>query len=263
MNQSVYIVDAFTRRPYQGNPAAVCILDQPAEKTWMQSVATEMNLSDTAFLLPKESGVWDLRWFTPKVEVMLCGHATLASAHILWDELGVEHESLNFHSASGLLVATRQKERILLDFPIDQLSEISINPILVEALGENPQAVFRGREDLLVVFNTANQVRALNPDQAELGKISCRGVIATAPENESGIDFISRFFAPALGIPEDPVTGSAHCTLARYWGEQLDKNELQAYQASARGGEIGIRLNGKRVTILGEAVTIMAGALYV
>ncbi|MET0009092.1 MAG: PhzF family phenazine biosynthesis isomerase [Candidatus Thiodiazotropha sp. 6PLUC9] len=263
MNRSVYIVDAFTCHPFQGNPAAVCILEQPADSAWMQSVATEINLSDTAFLLLREDGGWDLRWFTPKVEVTLCGHATLASAHILWHELGMESESLHFHSASGLLIATRQENRILLDFPIDHLSELNSDPLLVKAIGEKPQTIFRGREDLLVVFQTADQVRALTPDQAGLSKVDCRGVIATAPGDQSGIDFISRFFAPALGIPEDPVTGSAHCTLAPYWGERLDKSELQAYQASARGGDIGIRLNGNRVTILGQAVTTMAGALYV
>lgn len=263
MRHSVYIVDAFTRQPYRGNPAAVCLLEQPADSNWMQSVATEMNLSDTAFLLPKDEGVWDLRWFTPMVEVALCGHATLASAHILWNELGCEDEILRFQSASGLLSANRQADRILLDFPADSLSPSSIDPRLVEALGEKPIAVFRGREDLLVVFKAAQQLKALNPDQAGLAKISCRGVIATAPGDEPGIDFISRFFAPALGIPEDPVTGSAHCTLAPYWGEQLNKTDLQAYQASARGGEIGLRLNGSRVSISGQAITIMAGQLYV
>jgi PhzF family phenazine biosynthesis protein len=263
MSQSVYIVDAFTRQPYRGNPAAVCLLEQSADSNWMQSVATEMNLSDTAFLLPKEEGIWELRWFTPLVEVALCGHATLASAHILWCELGHEHQTLRFQSASGLLSANRQDERILLDFPTDSLTPLSIDPLWIKALGEKPIAVFRGREDLLVVFETAQQVKALNPDQAGLAKIACRGVIATAPGDEPGIDFISRFFAPALGIPEDPVTGSAHCTLAPYWGEQLDKTDLQAYQASARGGEIGLRLNGSRVSILGQAITTMVGQLYV
>jgi PhzF family phenazine biosynthesis protein len=263
MSQSIYIVDAFTRRPYQGNPAVVCLLEQPIDGAWMQSVATEMNLSDSAFLVPKGDGEWHLRWFTPKVEVALCGHATLASAHILWDELGFEHESLVFNSASGLLTAHREGDWISLDFPIDHLRLIDMDRSLVEALDCEPKALYRGREDLLAVFDTPQQVQNLDPDQAGLSSVSCRGLITTAPGEQSGVDFISRFFAPSLGIAEDPVTGSAHCTLAPYWGERLGKQELHAYQASARGGELGIRLNGERVSLLGQAVTTMAGRLYV
>jgi PhzF family phenazine biosynthesis protein len=263
MSQSIYIVDAFTSHPYQGNPAAVCLLEQAADAAWMQSVATEMNLSDTAFLYPKGDGEWDLRWFTPRVEVSLCGHATLASAHVLWNETGQQHETLGFHSPSGLLTASRQGEWMTLDFPIDRITEIPADGLLIEALGDRPEAVYRGREDLLAIFKTAKQVRALNPDQTSLAKISCRGVITTAPGDESQIDFISRFFAPALGIPEDPVTGSAHCTLAPYWGERLNQQQMSAYQASPRGGDIRVGLNGSRVTLMGQAVTTLVGKLYV
>jgi PhzF family phenazine biosynthesis protein len=263
MNQPIYIVDAFTCQPYRGNPAAVCLLEQPGDVAWMQSVATEMNLSDTAFLVPKEEGEWELRWFTPKVEVALCGHATLASAHILWNERGSHLSSLSFHSASGLLTAQKEQDWICLDFPKDHLTPIDLEPSLTNTLGCEPNALYRGREDLLAVFNTPQQVRNLAPDQASLKLTPCRGLIATAPGDRPGVDFISRFFAPALGIAEDPVTGSAHCTLAPYWGERLGKQTLHAHQVSARGGELGIHLNGERVSLLGQATTIMAGHLYV
>lgn len=263
MSTSIYIVDAFTSQPFQGNPAAVCLLDQPVDTAWMQSIATEVNLSDTAFLLPREDGEWNLRWFTPRTEVDLCGHATLAAAHILWHEMGQTEKQLVFHSASGLLQASREGQGIMLDFPIDHLNEQTIDQSLVNALGLQPEMLFRGREDLLVVYKSAEQVRALNPDQMALSKIPCRGVITTAPGDESGIDFISRFFAPALGIPEDPVTGSAHCTLAPYWSKCLGKQTLNAYQASQRGGEIGIRLQDERVMLIGYAISVMQGKLYV
>ncbi|MEJ2609404.1 MAG: PhzF family phenazine biosynthesis protein [Candidatus Thiodiazotropha sp.] len=262
MNQQIYIVDAFTNQPYQGNPAAVCLLEGAAETTWMQAVATEMNLSDTAFLIKTASNEWDLRWFTPKVEVALCGHATLASAHILWQEQGIEEQQLRFQTKSGLLTARREADGITLDFPVDLLTPIEINQALVDALGIEPQALYRGREDLLALFTSAEQVRALNPDQAGLATQDCRGIIATAPGDIPGIDFISRFFAPALGIAEDPVTGSAHCSLTPFWAERLAKSEMRAYQASARGGDLRVRLNGDRVTLMGQAVTILSGDIH-
>jgi PhzF family phenazine biosynthesis protein len=263
MSNSIYIVDAFTSHPFQGNPAAVCLLGQPVETAWMQSVASEINLSDTAFLRPKGDGEWNLRWFTPRTEVALCGHATLAAAHVLWNELGQAQQPLVFYSASGLLKACKEPQGIMLDFPIDKLNEQTIDQALIDALGGQPERLFRGREDLLAVYSSAQQVRSLNPDQAALSKITCRGVITTAPGDEEGVDFISRFFAPALGIPEDPVTGSAHCSLARYWSNSLGKQTLKACQASQRGGEIEIRLAGERVMLIGQAVTIMEGRLHV
>ncbi|MCG7921059.1 MAG: PhzF family phenazine biosynthesis protein [Candidatus Thiodiazotropha lotti] len=262
MSNSIYIVDAFTHHPFQGNPAAVCLLDQPVDTAWMQSVASEVNLSDTAFLLPMDDGEWNLRWFTPRREVDLCGHATLAAAHILWSELEQTQEQLVFHSPSGLLKASREPQGIMLDFPIDHLIEQTIDQPLVDALGSRPEMVFKGREDLLAVYDSAQQVRTLNPDQIALSKIACRGVITTAPGDENGVDFISRFFAPALGIPEDPVTGSAHCTLAPYWSNQLGKQTLKAYQASLRGGEIEIRIRDQRVMLIGQTVTIIKGKLH-
>ncbi|MCG7899464.1 MAG: PhzF family phenazine biosynthesis protein [Candidatus Thiodiazotropha lotti] len=263
MSNSIYIVDAFTCQPFKGNPAAVCLLDQPVDTAWMQSVASEINLSDTAFLLPMDDGEWNLRWFTPHTEVDLCGHATLAAAHILWSELGQIQKQLVFHSPSGLLKASREPQGIMLDFPIDHLIEQNIDQSLIDALGIRPEMVFRGREDLLAVYPSAQQVRTLSPDQAALSKIACRGLIATAPGDENGVDFISRFFAPALGIPEDPVTGSAHCTLAPYWSNQLGKQTLKAYQASQRGGEIEIRMRDQRVMLIGQTVTIIKGKLHV
>ena len=262
MTQSIYIVDAFTNRPYGGNPAAVCVLEQPADSAWMQSVAAEVNLSDTAFLVPRQAGEWDLRWFTPKVEVALCGHATLASAHVLWHELGIDQRRLRFHSQSGLLTAEREAERIVLDFPADSLNPIPVTQEMVGIFGSEPESLYRGREDLLAQFGSARQVRELAPDMTSLAALDCRGLIATAQGDDAGVDFISRFFGPALGIPEDPVTGSAHCSLAPFWGERLDKKEMRAYQASARGGEVGVRLQGERVCLLGQAVTTLTGELH-
>jgi PhzF family phenazine biosynthesis protein len=263
MSTSIYIVDAFTSRPFQGNPAAVCLLEQPVETAWMQSIATEINLSDTAFLLPMEDGEWNLRWFTPQTEVALCGHATLAAAHILWSEQGETGQRLLFNSASGQLKASKEPQGIMLDFPIDDPLEQAMDQSLVDALGTRPEKLYRGREDLLAVYQSADQVRALNPDQTALSKIVCRGVITTAPGDGNGVDFISRFFAPALGIPEDPVTGSAHCTLAPYWSNTLGKQTLKAYQASKRGGEIDIRLSAERVMLIGQTKTILEGKLHV
>ncbi|MEJ2618852.1 MAG: PhzF family phenazine biosynthesis isomerase [Candidatus Thiodiazotropha sp.] len=263
MTRTPAYVDAFTSRPFQGNPAAVCLLEQPVETAWMQSVASEINLSDTAFLLPLEDGAWDLRWFTPHTEVALCGHATLAAAHILWSELGQTGKQLVFHSASGRLQAFQEPQGIRLDFPVDHPLEQAADPSLGDALGSQPEKLYRGRDDLLAVYQSADQVKALDPGQTELSKIACRGVIATAPGDENGVDFISRFFAPALGIPEDPVTGSAHCTLAPYWSNTLGKQTLRAYQVSKRGGEIDIRLSGERVMLIGQTQTILEGKLHV
>ena len=271
----LYQVDAFTGRPFAGNPAAVCLLPGPREAGWMQDVAREMNLAETAFLLrrPGDAGDagdsrqphfgWDLRWFTPTVEVDLCGHATLASAHVLWEtgELPVG-EMARFHSRSGLLTAERRGEWIELDFPAMPVASCEPPPGLVAALGAEPRWVGTNGMDLLVELPSEAAVRALAPDIRQLAGIETpRGVIATAPAAQGPHDFVSRFFAPRAGVDEDPVTGSAHCALGPFWKERLGRDELLAYQASARGGEIRVRVAGERVKLGGRAVTVLRGEL--
>ncbi|MCU7927632.1 MAG: PhzF family phenazine biosynthesis protein [Candidatus Thiodiazotropha sp. (ex Dulcina madagascariensis)] len=262
MKHAIYVVDAFTDCPYGGNPAAVCLLDQEAESDWMQSIAAEMNLSDSAFLLPGNPGEWSLRWFTPKVEVDLCGHATLASAHVLWRELGVEGKQLLFHTRSGQLAATREAEVIALDFPTDNLASIPISERLIESLGIEPETAYKGREDILVALKHADELRCLKPDLARMMSLKCRGVIVTAPSDRPAYDFISRFFGPRIGIPEDPVTGSAHCSLAPFWAERLGKATMRGFQASSRGGVVNVQHLGERVKLLGQAVTTLSGKLH-
>lgn len=255
-------VDAFTSRPFAGNPAAVCLLDSPADDTWMQALAAEMNLSETAFVRPAGQG-FDLRWFTPQVEVDLCGHATLATAHVLWSE-GLLPPGLaaRFHTKSGLLgAALGGGGWIELDFPAEPASPAPAPPGLVEALGVRPLAVAKNRLDYLVEVATPGEVAALTPDMALLGQVACRGVMVTSQGGGPGLDFVSRFFAPAVGVAEDPVTGSAHCCLGPYWRARLGKNELNAFQASARGGQVRVRVLGERVGIAGQAVTVFRGEL--
>ncbi|MBV8083433.1 MAG: PhzF family phenazine biosynthesis protein [Chloroflexi bacterium] len=260
----LYQVDAFTDQPFGGNPAAVCLLEAPADEAWMQAVATEMNLSETAFLVPREAHAWQLRWFTPTVEVDLCGHATLASAHILWQtgRLTAGH-SATFHTRSGLLAATREDAWIELDFPARPGAEAKAPPGLLEALGLMESA-FTGRsvDDWLVLASSEQMVRSLNPDYAALAKIDCRGVIVTAlAEPGQRYDVISRFFAPAAGIAEDPVTGSAHCTLAPFWSDRLHRPDLTCHQASKRSGTVRTRLCGDRVLLSGQAITVFEAQL--
>lgn len=213
MQRDIFVVDAFADRPFTGNPAAVCLLDAAADEGWMQAVAGEMNLSETAFLTPRADGEWDLRWFTPKVEVDLCGHATLASAHVLWRETGIVAEVLQFHTRSGGLTAVRDADEVCLEFPADPVTPTVPPDGLSGGLGVEVQAVARGREKLLVVLPDADAVRELTPDLQYLMSLDVQGVIVTAHSDLSRYDFISRFFAPKAGIPEDPVTGSAHCAL--------------------------------------------------
>jgi PhzF family phenazine biosynthesis protein len=257
----IFQVDAFTDKRFAGNPAAVCLLEQPASEDWMQAVGAEMNLSETAFLVPRDEG-FDLRWFTPALEVALCGHATLASAHILW-ETGrlAAHETARFHTKSGLLSARRDGSWIELDFPAVSCEPIDAPAGLLEALGVQAAAVFRGGEDYIVELASEAEVRAVRPDMARLGAIPCRGICVSAAASTPGCDFVSRFFAPAAGIPEDPVTGSAHCALTPLWAARLDKTELAAYQASARGGVLRLRLAAGRVLASGQAVTVLKGEL--
>ena len=256
-------IDAFTDQPFRGNPAAVCLLDGERDAEWMQRVAAEMNLSETAFLLRQEDG-WSLRWFTPAVEVDLCGHATLASAHALWGEGADDAAVLRFHTRSGLLTATRDGDWIELDFPAKREEAVDAPPELLAALSARDAAyVGRNQFDYLVELRSEDEVRALEPDHAMLRKLPVRGVIVTSRAANGEYDFVSRFFAPGSGVDEDPVTGSAHSCLAPYWAPRLGKNEFVAYQASARGGVLRVRLDGERVKLGGRAVTVLRGELVV
>jgi PhzF family phenazine biosynthesis protein len=258
----LYQVDAFADRPFAGNPAAVCLLPEPRDARWMQDVAREMNLSETAFLDPVADG-FNLRWFTPAIEVELCGHATLASAHVLWEtgKLG-EGETARFHTLSGLLTADRRGEWIELDFPARRAEEMEPPAGLLAALGATgPRFVGKSRYDYFLELATEDAVRAMTPEFQALKSLPVRGVIVTARSSSAAFDFVSRFFAPGSGIDEDPVTGSAHTTLGPYWADRLGKEDLLAYQASARGGVVKVRLVGDRVKLGGQAVTVLQGRL--
>jgi PhzF family phenazine biosynthesis protein len=254
-------VDAFTSEPFKGNPAAVCVLDAERDAAWMQRVASEMNLAETAFLRAREDG-FGLRWFTPAVEVDLCGHATLASAHVLWESGRLAAgQTARFHTKSGLLTAVRNGDWIELDFPSTPEEEVEAPPGLIEALGAPPRYVGKSRFDYLVELDSEAAVARLRPDFGALGAISARGVIATARSADPGFDFVSRFFAPASGINEDPVTGSSHCCLAPFWSRRLGKDSFLARQVSARGGVLKVRLSGDRVILGGQAVTVLRSEL--
>ncbi len=257
-------VDAFTNKAFSGNPAAVCVLAEPASDEWMRNVAREMNLSETAFLTPHDGG-YRLRWFTPAVEVDLCGHATVASAHVLWQDGHLRPgQQARFHTRSGLLLADRRGDWIELDFPVKVVTPAPAPPELLPALGVE-QAVFVGKNafDYLVEVDSEETLRKLAPDHTTLRRIPVRGVIVTAKSSAGEFDFVSRFFAPGSGIDEDPVTGSAHCALGPYWSEKLGKTEFTAFQASPRGGVVRVRLEGDRVLLGGQAVTVMTAELLV
>lgn len=254
-------VDAFTDRPFAGNPAAVFLLATAQDEAWMQSVAREMNLAETAFLVRRSDG-FDLRWFTPLCEVDLCGHATLASAHTLWEDGYLSGDSVaRFHTRSGVLTAERQDGLIWLDFPATPAKPASPPPELVKGLGVPLGFVGRTPFDYLAEVSTEETLRALKPDLTMLGTLLVRGTIVTARSSSPGYDFISRFFAPGAGVPEDPVTGSAHCALAPFWAERLGRSELTGYQASPRSGVVRVRLSGDRVLLGGTAVTVVRGEL--
>lgn len=261
MSLPVVQVDAFTEKPFAGNPAAVCVLPEPRNAEWMQDVAREMNLSETAFLLRREDG-FGLRWFTPEVEVDLCGHATLASAHVLWEDGHVAAgEEIRFHTRSGLLKAARDGAWILLDFPEKREHEATPPPGLLDALGVSSAYVGKNEFDFLVLVASDEIVRNAKPNFTQLANISARGVIVTSRSASPQYDFVSRFFAPGSGINEDPVTGSAHCCLGPFWAPRLEKHDFVAYQASARGGVVRVSLRGDRVLLSGHAVTVMRGTL--
>jgi PhzF family phenazine biosynthesis protein len=254
-------VDAFTDRPFAGNPAAVCIMPAPREAAWMQLVGREMNLAETAFLLPRTDG-FNLRWFTPITEVDLCGHATLASAHVLWEEGHLKPaEVARFHTRSGVLTAEREDPLIWLDFPATPDRPATESAELQRILGVAVRYVGRTTFDYLVEVDSAAVVRSITPEFSALARLPVRGVIVTARADDSTHDFVSRFFAPAAGVPEDPVTGSAHCGLGPFWASRLGKEELIGYQASERGGTVRVRVQGDRVHLGGQAVTVLRGEL--
>ncbi len=261
MPLQLFHIDAFTDRPFAGNPAAVCLLDKEREAAWMQAVAREMNLSETAFLLRGDDG-FSLRWFTPEVEVALCGHATLASAHFLWAERHLEPSAVaRFHTRSGLLTAVQRDGWIELDFPAQPAVRAPAPAGMAAALGGTPVATLKSEFDFLVEVATEAEVRAMEPDFRALRVVDARGVIVTAACSGGRYDFVSRFFGPAVGIDEDPVTGSAHCVLGPYWQGRLGKSSFLAFQASARGGEVRVEVQGARVKLGGKAVTVSRGEL--
>ncbi len=262
MSIRIYQVDAFTDELYRGNPAAVCLLDQPADADWMQSVAAEMNLAETAFLFIRDDGSYELRWFTPTIEVDLCGHATLASAHTLWECGDLSRtEPAQFHTRSGLLTARPiDQDWIELDFPSLPPQPVEPPTGLIEAINTEALYVGEAAQNHLIELESAQAVRALEPDFDLLGKHNLC-LIATSVSDDPEFDFISRYFAVPFGIDEDPATGSTHCTLGPYWQSRLDKNEFVAYQASARGGVVKVRVAGDRTFLAGQAVTVLRGEL--
>jgi PhzF family phenazine biosynthesis protein len=254
-------VDAFTDKPFSGNPAAVCWLERVADPRWMLSVAAEMNLSETAFVRRLDDDL-ELRWFTPTVEVDLCGHATLATAHALFSAgLADRQRPIRFHTRSGVLTCVQAGDYIELDFPATPPTAADAPPLLLDGLGVKPSDFATSRFYALVVVESEAEVRAIQPDFQKLSQAPTLGVIVTAPSDDPRFDFVSRFFAPALGVNEDPVCGSAHCCLTPYWAERLGKKELMAHQVSARGGVLRLRHNGDRVILGGQAVTVWQGEL--
>jgi PhzF family phenazine biosynthesis protein len=262
--QPITVVDAFTSVPFAGNPAAVCVLKQDQPAAWMQSVASEMNLSETAFLLAEGENVYRLRWFTPKVEVKLCGHATLASAHVLWEEgRAADGKPLRFDTLSGRLTAQRKEEGwIALDFPSQLATESACPPDLRQALAVEPLFVGKTSSSFLVEVANKEVLVGIRPDFVLLVQSGCgRVIVTTRADAGDEYDFFSRFFAPDAGINEDPVTGSAHCVLAPYWAKKLGKRELRAFQCSERGGELRLSVQGERTVLQGRAVTVLKGGL--
>jgi len=268
----ILTVDAFASQPFTGNPAAICLLETRADDpagarpaaSFMQSLAAEINLSETAFVRPLANG-YELRWFTPMSEVDLCGHATLAAAHALWTEgVAPADQAIEFHTRSGLLTAVRSGGQIELDFPaITATRTDTPSALLLEATGLPGASVWESSMDTMLVAASEVEVRRLQPDMDLLKRIPTRGVVVTARSDSDGFDFVSRFFAPAEGIPEDPVTGSAHCMLAPYWAQVLGKQQMRAYQASKRGGVVDVTLNNNRITLGGTAITVLRGEVCV
>jgi PhzF family phenazine biosynthesis protein len=261
MSVPVFRVDAFAERPFAGNPAAVCLLDTPRKGPDLQRIARELSLPATAFVHAQGAG-FDLRWFSPTLELTLCGHGTLAAAHVLWEVGALAADApARFATLAGPLVARRGEDGVELDFPAEPASEAAAPPALAEALGVTPRWTGRNRLDYLLEVDAEATVRALAPDLARLAAVDARGVIVTARAEAGAFDFVSRFFAPRAGIPEDFVTGSAHCCLGPYWAERLGRSALTGYQASARGGVVRVRVGAGRVRLAGRAVTVLRGSL--
>lgn len=259
MKLPIYQVDAFADRPFAGNPAAIVPLEAWLPDETMLNIAMENNLAETAFFIPNGDG-YDLRWFTPSVEMDLCGHATLASAYLIFEVLGTDQSILRFQTKSGELTVEKADGKYVLDFPSRPGKPVEAPAALIEAIGATPKEVYKSR-DYMLVYESEADVLAIKPDFNSLMKLDAHAVIVTAPGDTS--DFVSRFFAPEVGVPEDPVTGSAHCTLIPYWAERLGKNDLFARQVSSRGGELHCRLEGDRVKIAGDAVLFLKGEIYV
>jgi PhzF family phenazine biosynthesis protein len=254
MKLKVYQIDAFAEKVFSGNPAAVVALETWLPDETMQNIAMENNLSETAFFIPAENG-FHIRWFTPATEVNLCGHATLASAHVLFRHLNYQEKEILFRSKSGILKVKKEGELIVLDFPTSEVNEVEFPANIEKAFGIKPQKCFKGREDLMFVFRNQKEIQNLKPDFSFIKTLEMRGIIATASSDE--FDFVSRFFAPREGIDEDPVTGSAHTMLIPYWAKRLGKKELVAKQISKRGGILHCKHLGERVKIGGNAVTYL------
>jgi PhzF family phenazine biosynthesis protein len=260
MEIRLYQVDAFADRLFAGNPAAVCPLDSWLPDELMQQIAAENNLAETAFYVRTDRG-FHIRWFTPTVEVDLCGHATLASAYVAFRYDQYPGDTVEFASKSGPLTVKRDGELLVLDFPADQVEPVSVPQLLIEALGREPIETYKGKTDYLVVYGVEEHVAALQPDLVDLAAVPARGIIVTAPGRQ--VDFVSRFFAPQVGVPEDPVTGSAHTTLTPYWSARLGKSELTAMQLSKRSGRLHCRQVGSRVEIAGRAVPYLQGTISI
>ncbi len=262
MNLQIFQVDAFTKTPFGGNPAAVCPLQEWLPDEMMQKIAAENNLSETAFFVKKDDG-YEIRWMTPTVEIDLCGHATLAAAHVIFNCLNLEETQVKFYSVrSGDLSVEKQTDVLVLDFPKYSLNECSMPDGLAEAVGKTPREVWETQGKMaMLLFETEEDIASLQPDMSALSKLAFDEVIVTAKGSEA--DFVSRLFAPRIGIPEDPVTGATHCSLIPYWAEQLGKQKLYARQLSARGGELFCELRGARVKIGGNAVLYLKGEIYV
>lgn len=262
------IVDAFTTNVFGGNPAAVVHLHERRNDEWLQAVAAEFNLSETAFVSSRANGEFDLRWFTPTTEVELCGHATLAAAHWLWENGYTESDEVSFRTASGPLTAQRSPRGITLDFPLVPIEDrtplpglgAALGDVDMEYVGQTGHQVQRERKALVVL--SASDLRTLRPDFRAIARLRVGGVIVTAPADQDGVDFLSRYFAPSAGVNEDPVTGSAHCTLITYWDDRLKRNDLSAFQASARGGHIHLKTTGQRVLLTGRAVSVADVVLH-
>lgn len=260
MQLPIYQIDAFAGELFAGNPAAVVPLERWIDDALLQSIATENNLSETAFFIPV-GGHYELRWFTPTAEVRLCGHATLASAHVIYNELGDKSEQIHFETLSGQLSVIREDDNLIMDFPA-RLPELCPAPDGIgSALGRDPVECYMASDDYLLVFEKESDIPSINPDFRALGRLDCRGVIVTAPGESA--DFVSRFFAPSVGVPEDPVTGSAHCALAPYWADRLGKKRVRGFQLSRRGGEVICDVRDDRVGLAGRTVKYLEGQIFV